>query len=176
MVATREWRHVNKDTWPAGPWINEPDKVQWTDEATGLPCLAVRHPSSGHWCGYAGVAEGHPLFNVSYSCCPKQCDADWCEHRPEALLNVHGGITFTDFCRPSEKETGVCHIPEPGQPDRVWWFGFDCAHAGDVSPAYDRGVRLYDSLYRDLQYVQDQTAELAGQLAAAAQAAGERRS
>ena len=24
----------------------------------------------------------------------------------------------------------ICHIPGPGRPKDVWWFGFDCAHSG----------------------------------------------
>ncbi len=38
-----------------------------------------------------------------------------------------------------------------------WWVGFDCAHSGDLSPAYPdvRGI------YRNLAYVQNECRELA---------------
>lgn len=157
----RTWNHIDKSTWPYGPWQQEPDKAQWSDEKSGLPCLAVRHPSSGHWCGYVGIVEGHPLFGVSYSSCPQNCEESWCDHRPDSLLGVHGGVTFSDYCQPEHKETGVCHIPDEGEPDRVFWFGFDCAHSGDLSPAYDRIER---GQYRSLEYVKGQCASLAAQL------------
>jgi hypothetical protein len=144
--------------WPSGEWDSEPDKMQWPDEATGLPCLAVRHPRSGNWCGYVGVAEGHPLFGKDYD------DAD---------LEVHGGITFAEACRPgSDESTGICHTPAPGEPDHVWWLGFDCAHAWDHSPDDVRRSAegypwnlLSDSHYRTLAYVQNECRSLAQQLA-----------
>src|SRR4051812_44340660 len=110
----REYKTVDKSTWGPGDWQDEPDKVQWQDEATGLPCLIVRGPS-GALCGYVGVAEGHPLFAKEYS---------------SADVEVHGGLTFADFCQQTTNEARhVCHVPAPGEPDHVWWFGFDCAHS-----------------------------------------------
>lgn len=44
----REYRTIDKTGWPIGQWTNEPDKVQWIDEATGLDCLIVRHRGCGH--------------------------------------------------------------------------------------------------------------------------------
>jgi len=61
-----EYRTIDKSEWGEGPWQDEPDKVQWTDAATGLPCLMVRNHHAGHWCGYAGVALSHPAYGLSY--------------------------------------------------------------------------------------------------------------
>lgn len=106
---------------PPGPWRDEPNKMQWVDSATQLPCLIVRS-GLGALCGYAGVFEGHPLFG-------KDCDD------ADADFDVHGGLTFAAKCAHGAKESeGVCHVPEPGSPDNVWWFGFDCAHLGDLCP------------------------------------------
>ena len=147
--------------WPAGPWDSEPDKMQWPDAMTGLPCLAVRNRLSGNWCGYVGVAPDHPLHGKGYSD----------EGLPD--LDVHGGLTFADACSAGENEAqGICHTPAPGEPDHVWWFGFDCAHGGDRSPlderyGLERGYPFTnsgDETYRTLNYVQQQCAELAGQL------------
>lgn len=33
--------------WGTGPWVGEPDKAQWEDETTGLPCLALRYGPRG---------------------------------------------------------------------------------------------------------------------------------
>lgn len=157
-----EWTNIDRaaQKWPSGPWDSEPDQVQWVDEETGLPCLAKRHGNSGHWCGYVGVSEGHPLFEKGYD--------------DEPGLEVHGGITFGDFCQ-GEPGHGICHLPEPGEPDRVWWLGFDCHHAWDYSPAdkareRDRPEDLWrvapDQSYKGLGYVRNQCAGLAAQLKA----------
>lgn len=147
--------------WPAGPWDGEPDKVQWPDAATGLPCLAVRHPGSGHWCGYIGVSEGHPWYYKAYD---------------DAPAEVHGGLTYANKCQPGEdKSVGICHVPAPGEPDHVWWLGFDCAHAGDRSPmdehyAQTRGYPFtasYGESYKTLAFVQRECANLAAQAKAA---------
>jgi hypothetical protein len=165
-MKTMEWRFVAKDDWGTGPWNDEPDKVQFPDEASGMPCLIRRGPS-GALCGYVGVAEGHPWFAKSYGACIRDCGQGCYEHSPEMLIDVHGGLTYSEFC--SESENGICHVPDHGEPDRVWWFGFDCAHAGDLSPSYAHLVPGFgDEKYRPLDYVRRETARLATQLAALA--------
>jgi len=109
-----EYRDViDKSDWARGPWDNEPDKIQWQDPATRLPCLIVRGPI-GALCGYVGVYEWHPLFGVGYSECPKgeACserkpdgDYQYCDHRPESALTVHGGLSFADRCHKVSPET-----------------------------------------------------------------------
>jgi len=149
-----------KATWGPGPWTDEPDKEQFTDEGTGLPCLVKRN-HFGSLCGYVGVSEGHPWFAKDYSDLP---------------ANVHGGLTFADFCQEGDEAQAICHIPGPGEPDRVWWLGFDCGHAWDVAPAMDarehgRGwepIRMPDTSYKTVGYVKAELARLAAQAAAAA--------
>lgn len=160
-----------------GPWMDEPDKAHWIDGATDLDCLAVRN-GMGAWCGYVAVTEGHPWFAVDYSQCVEGCGEEWCTHSPDAQVQVHGGLTFADFCHESEKGEGfgICHTPLPGRPDRVWWFGFDTAHAGDATP-YDHAKAAAENnaypwtvpdedVYRSLFYVQSECTDLARQLAA----------
>jgi hypothetical protein len=72
---------------------------------------------------------------------------------------------------------GICHAPDPGEPDNVWWFGFDCVHAGDHAPALEAALgRARDLIpcswnksgfeeYRDLAYVRAEVTALALQLA-----------
>jgi hypothetical protein len=165
---TNQERIIDKSQWGDGPWLTEPDRLEW--EHAGLPCLAVRGPEfSGHWCGYVAVPPGHPLHGKHYD-------------TPD--VNVHGGLTYADKC-----DGAVCHVPKPGEPDDVWWFGFDCAHGGDLSPAmharylhvgypfpsepYDhaKAVAAADwtiDVYRTLDYVQAEANRLADQLAALA--------
>lgn len=158
-------RAVDKSEWGEGPWTTEPDRAEW--EHAGLPCLAVRGPEfSGHWCGYVAVPPGHPLHGKPYSV-------------PE--VDVHGGLTYADAC-----QGHVCHVPKPGEPDDVWWFGFDCGHASDFSPSmharykemgypfasgeYDHAKALaaqdwHTEVYRTLEYVRGEVNSLAEQLA-----------
>lgn len=156
-----QWTFVDKTEWPRGEWDREPDKLQWMDEATGLPCLVHRGPS-GSLCGYVGVSEGHPAFEKEYD--SVECG----ENGPD----VHGGLTFSSFCAETvgENGRGICHLVEPGEPERVWWLGFDCAHSGDFCPEHgSRGGIFAQSAweeYRSLSYVQWQCRKLAAQLAA----------
>jgi hypothetical protein len=167
-METRRWTFVDKSTWGEGPWHEEHcDKVQWSDAGTGLPCLAVRGPM-GHWCGYVGLAPGSPFYGLAYGACalrPETCGEDFCAHAPEQLLKVHGGLTFSAACGEGGEDHGICHVPSPGEETRVWWLGFDAAHAGDYSPGSH--VALPQSpweQYRSLAYIQGQCARLAAQL------------
>lgn len=155
------YRWIDKRTWDDGPWMDEPDKVSWVDEATGLPCLAVRHPEYGQWCGYVGVRPGHPLHRVSYGEITRDID-------------VHGGLTYSAGCDHRHAMIGsVCHTPAPGERDDVWWLGFDCIHAFDLAPGMRAKLREYALPdipgffveYKTLGYVRNQTTELARQLA-----------
>lgn len=140
---------------PPGPWTDEPNRVEF--EHKGVPCLMVRQPGGWHWCGYAAVPPGHPWHGKGY---------DGVE------VDIHGGLTFADACGGL-----VCHVPKPGEPDNVWWFGFDCAHFDDLRPM-DR-VLLGDRFsfpgdpdtYRDAHYVRAQCKRLAEQILAAREVA-----
>lgn len=158
----------DKTEWGNGPWQNEPDKVSWTDEETGLPCLVVRN-HGGALCGYVGVDPNHPWHGVDYSeHIGEPCDNEWCyEHTPDGTVKVHGGLTYSAGCQHNASEdTGVCHIPQPGESDDVWWFGFDTAHDFDLCPAYKvhRDIPVRGEVYRDLPYVQSEVRRLARQL------------
>lgn len=152
------WKHdASEKEYPLdGPWADEPDKGQWVDEKTDLDCLIVRN-HMGTLCGYVGVAEGHPAFAQGYDLLPD--------------LVVHGGVTFTGLCREDAEEGhGICHIPEEGRPDKVWWVGFDCGHAWDVIPIMQKYSLTLDrdSEYRDWDYVKSECELLAQQLKAMA--------
>ena len=186
-----EYRTADKSQWFRGEWDNEPDKMQFTDEETSLPCLIVRN-DGGALCGYVGVSDGHPFFAKHYNdctlveakprgekegddileiedgkikkskwmvemnrnqlLCPKSNES-YCEHTPDSLLNVHGGITFTGFCQENAEEKGICHKPSEGEPNHIWWLGFDCSHSGDLSPAYTSFPELYRGNYKNIFYV-----------------------
>jgi len=144
---------VDRTDWDPGPWDAEEDRYQWKTRS-GLPGLIVRN-NLGNLCGYAAVAPGHAMYGKSYE-------------TPD--VDVHGGLTFGSKCHGA-----ICHIPDPGEPDDVWWFGFDCAHAGDLLPArtamakriqgYPKMRGEFDGTYRDVAYVRAQVEDLARQLA-----------
>lgn len=59
--------------------------------------------------------------------------------------------------------------------DEIWWFGFDCAHAGDLCPKIESTLKMighqqiklpddYTDKYRNLAYVEDECKLLAKQL------------
>lgn len=162
-METLEYHSMDKSDWIEGEWKHEPDKVQWQDEATGLPCLIVRN-GAGALCGYVGVAEGHPMFKKHYDAVEKP-DGEY--------IDVHGGLTFSDFCQKGGEAHSICHIPAPGEPDHVWWLGFDCAHSGDLSPGYvhrlPSRMRLERESYKNIEYVKAECAKLAAQLGEVAQ-------
>lgn len=179
-----------RSKWPHGPWTNEPDRVEWRHN--GMPCLILRNPSGGNLCGYVGVAPGHPLHGLNYSdespalaaLLEKRktepigehpgmgillaCLSGTIEARPDVVLRAHGGLTYAEGC-----SGAICHVPAEGEPDNLWWFGFDCAHAGDWTPSQamygrDRPEWFWkmssDSEYRDIAYVRAETESLADQL------------
>lgn len=189
-METKEYHDVDKSNWGPGSWQEEPDKVQWRDESTGLPCLVVRNSSGGNWCGYVGVGLNHPLYEVEYSKGSKalkqalerrkqepigenpsfavltacalggELDPD-----PETVFQVHGGITYSDHC-----QGRICHEVEAGEEDLVWWFGFDCGHWNDYAPGTDAFLKsqglggLTHGTYRTLEYAKSQCQKLAEQL------------
>jgi hypothetical protein len=97
-----------------------------------------------HNCGYCGVPPGHPLHGGKGD-----------------ELEVHGGITYSAPC---QVDGPICHVPLPGEPDDVFWLGYDCGHAFDIQPGLDArmhamyegnpeaqaGRRELDRLHEDL--------------------------
>lgn len=141
---------------PKGEWNKEPARLNWN--SNGFDCLMVRHPSSGHWCGYVGVKPRHPLFGKSYDEAHQAMD-----------ISVHGGLTYANSC-----SGNVCHIADDPE-DNTWWFGFDCHHGGDLSPGSLRAEEKYGlapmsgwdgkpAKYRNVKFVQQEVESLASQL------------
>jgi hypothetical protein len=160
MSETIETPVIDKSTWGPGAWQDEPDRVDFVH--AGFACMALRRDTMGNWCGYVGVPREHPAYGKDYN------DVD---------VEVHGGLTYANHC-----QAPICHVPEPGMPDDVFWLGFDCAHAGDLSPAMEARMRAYNiptlqgrefgafrEVYRDLPYVRAEIESLAEQLRAIAE-------
>jgi len=154
-MESKSWTWVGKSQWPRGEWDDEPDKMQWLDKDSGLPCLILRGPS-GALCGYVGVAPGHHNYEVEHDNAKDMDGGD---------LDAHGGLTFSRMCPPKD-EVHVHDICHEADDDDRWWLGFDCAHLGDYSPKMDERYRVNDrdESYRNVKYVKEECRRLAAQL------------
>lgn len=144
-----EYKTVDKSEWTCGPWTDEPDKIQFQDEQTGLPCLIVRN-QMGALCGYVGINKNHPHFKKEFT------------HEDFSDIMVHGGLTFSDTCQEGDECHSICHKVEKGEDDHIWWLGFDCNHSEDLSPRFP--VNFCRETYKDIEYVKRQCKLLAKQL------------
>jgi hypothetical protein len=141
MTEETKEHKVEREGWGEGPWSNEPDKGLW--EHAGFDCMIVRN-RLGALCGYVGVHKGHPWFGAVYD---------------DVEADVHGGLTYSDYCAGP-----ICHP----KPEKTYWLGFDCAHAGDFAPMMARhAVPFADEVYRDWAYVKREVERLAEQAKAA---------
>ena len=135
---------VDRSKWPEGPWdLEKEDKINWIDSETSLDCMLVRN-HAGAWCGYVGLPPQHPHHGMNYNVIP------WDDY------DVHGGLTFTSSC-----SGHICHVPEDGRPDNVWWLGFDTNHSGDKAPGMPSFGR--HEVYRTKEYVVNEVTNLAKQ-------------
>lgn len=152
----------------SGPWCEEPDVVffSYKDVDCKVIRTIVRELSSdwfgGHLCGYVKIPTGHKFIGHDF-------------FEDDFNLDVHGGITFNAFDGPD------------------YWIGFDCGHSGDVIPSMQNihkecsedentnpkkwlkelndemknllpYLSLFNPIYRDMNYVMDQTMGLAKQV------------
>ena len=183
MSKNAETVFVDRSGWGRGPWDDEPmDKTNWIDPATDMDCMTVRN-SGGAWCGYVGIPNDHPLYGASYNnkviiegdaaelsvsdkgiipafIAAMEYDKDNPDRTNlDAVIACHGGLNYADKCGGH-----ICHVPEEGRPDDVWWFGFDCSHAGDFSPDHVKYKGYANGTYKTLDYVKRQCTALAAQL------------
>ena len=167
-MKTIAYESMDKRRWGEGPWQKEPDKIQFVDGKTNLPCLVVRGSFHGALCGYVGVSKAHPAFEVDY-------------HELSDRLSVHtGSINFSGKCMEQSpammmrgydvEKQGICHTVEDDEDDDVWWLGFSTDRWGDLSPAENDMARARylfreeGEVYRDLEYVTKEIESLALQL------------
>lgn len=172
MLPYHMLKSVDRSSWGDGPWNNEPDELEWTDEITGLSCAIIRMPWNGALNGYVAVPPGHLLHGKSYSDRVKVPEGamsrsinvaqdigyirlftasisvaeDMQKAELDLVLLCHGGLTYAKAAS-----------------DGAWWFGFDSQHCDDASPKDDRPWAS-DAVYRDLPYMKKQCERLAWQI------------
>jgi uncharacterized protein (TIGR02996 family) len=209
-MAVREGRRpavIDKSQWGPGEWQDEPDRKAWVH--LGFPCVVARGPSHGALCGYVGVLPGHPWHGRGYHdidtadvhggltwasesdevryFLPEPRHPDEAGFRAALLADPNdetAALVYADWLREHDREEEEVLLRRRGE---LHWFGFDCAHAFDVSPAYDFRSRLfreiadvprpaaldqYRDVYRNMAYAAAECESLAGQAAKAAVDAG----
>jgi hypothetical protein len=156
----------------------------------GYKCVVIL-ADMGHRCGYVGVGPANPLYNIDLSKDIKSPELlqeiksskigkrgiidvfcwDGEKTRLSLLFDVHGGLTYS----------GSSNRYPTNQIDPLWWFGFDCAHAGDAKDwdalhrfipkeKYQATKEVYDmfprssDMARSTNYVIDECKSLAEQI------------
>ena len=107
----------------------EGDFFEWTYTAKNgleVDCF-IRRNNSLAFCGYVVITSDNKLFGLDYDSIYSKVN-----------ISVHGGLTYSD------------------ENDGKWIIGFDCAHAGDLCPAFS-----YDGIYRTKEFVISECESLA---------------
>jgi hypothetical protein len=108
----------------------EGDFFEWTYTAKNgleVDCF-IRRNNSLAFCGYVVITSDNKLFGLDYD-----------NIYSKVNISVHGGLTYSD------------------KGDGGWVIGFDCAHAGDLCPAFP----YYDGVYRTKEFVISECESLA---------------
>lgn len=144
-VVSKQWR---EDNWGQGPWMDEPDEVYF--ESHNLPCCLLRNRRTGTWCGYVGVTHDHWAAVEDFNALTRYLD----ETAEGRRMYPHGGITYSS---PLLLNASVLVDP------KMWWLGFDAAHAGDLIPMHVRcgTFGTPPDIYRDATYMKAECARLA---------------
>jgi hypothetical protein len=149
----------------------------WTTQA-GLRAVVIM-VDMGHRCGYVGITKEHPLHGVSYNertpvLQPLSGETEIGKrgvmtafiaagrglentNSPEMVFDVHGSLTFSG--------TGKGEYPVKSD---LWWFGYDCGHAGDAPAPGSRMAEYrsgWNEVHRTLEYCISECESLAKQLA-----------
>lgn len=135
---------------------------------------------NGYRCGYVGIPKTNKLYGVDYnnkvdslnfkdisseSIGKRSLIAVFCHDgsdkiSPFLYFNVHGGITYSG---------GDGY---PVESENLWWFGYDCGHAGDGKDLSVMDGRLKEielmypmnGIVRSLEYCIEECKQLAEQL------------
>ena len=122
------------------PWENEPNRVSWTDDKTGLRCTVFRNQTWGYLCGCVDLEIGHPLYGI------RSADIN------EGALSFERRLT----CYAYTKRIKI-------KPENCWRIMFDCFGNGDLAP-WTNTRSFRPLVYRNMDYAKEKTAELASKV------------
>ena len=139
----------------------EPDLKMWIDREFGIPCLLLRNPDTGNWCGYVKMPLNSTyIYNESI----KSWDSieSW-DLIQSWGLEVHGEVTYVG----SINTDVLPKVRPPEFSEGGLWVGFDCAHWKDLIPSkIILGDRVWDEdVYRTIEYAFNECTNLARQVA-----------
>lgn len=142
----------NKQGFPPGKWLKEPDLCSWDHK---LPCLAIRDMGMGVWRGFVGIDGYHPFYGKSVEDLLKIPEA------MEIFFSVYGGLS------------GAGKLPAKYKSftNNFWWLGIETCHGGDLMPLIklelppqNMDKMLSGQTYKDLQFIRKETNKLADML------------
>lgn len=145
---------------------------------SGLFCSVSRMSHNGCLNGYAAVPEGHLLYGKDYSDEVKVPDVEAVKFngnyigllcvdgdkakenilRLDMAIEVHYGLTYAN--------SKLWNI-EDDLLGKLWWFGFDTNHSGDLNPYQSEIERKYShsgNTYKDFNFVIEHVKRMAEQL------------
>lgn len=91
-----DWEALPRAEWGEGPWLTEPDLIEWRAEGCRYPMIIWRG-GMGQLCGYVGVPPEHPFYRRTAG---------------------FPGVSYAGPCDEFRAPTG--------EPPTCWWFGFSC--------------------------------------------------
>jgi hypothetical protein len=156
-------------------WLDEPDEKDW--EYKGFKC-ALRRNHCGSWCGYVGISKEHPLYGLGYDDVSDVLVAmlEAMKNKPvpkepsfSLLISILGGEIHPTPANVIQVHGGITYAGDGkdlfNNPD-IWFFGFDCSHAGDYAPNMPvLSAIVSGNIYRDIDYATAEAEKMADQLA-----------
>ena len=181
--ALKEVIYASKDTkdkMGLGVWLYEEDFIQFhynhsrvdtyfeanspivVVPGSSFLCMAQRGPLQ-NWNGYVGVGQDSALFGLSYGELGERFGWD---------IPAHGGLTIANTILPFKRNEKRPHEQlryvhnQKGWARKKWFFGFDCAHSGDLIPNKEmqRFTSLMSGEYRDQKFIIERIKALAAHL------------
>lgn len=139
----------NKQNFPPGKWISEPDLCFWENQ---LPCLAIRDMGMGIWKGFVAVDKSHPLYGKSVEDMLTQ------SVMRDIFIAVYGGLSGAGRLPIKYKEFAK----------DSWWIGIETSHGGDLMPLLNldnsdpnMAKLISTQTYKDLHFIRKETNKLA---------------
>lgn len=136
----------NKQNFPPGKWLSEPDLCFWENE---LPCLAIRDMSMGIWKGFVAINEKHPFHGKPVEELLKTPEG------MDIFMAVHGGLSGAGRLPPKFKEHAK----------NFWWLGIETSQGGDLMPLIkldaDMAKMTSHQTYKDFRFIRREVNKLA---------------
>jgi hypothetical protein len=136
----------NKQNFPPGKWLSEPDLCYWENL---MPCLAIRDMGMGVWKGFVAINEKHSFYGKPVEELMKTSEG------MEIFTSVHGGLSGAGRLPVKFKEYAK----------NYWWLGIETTQGGDLMPLIklegDMAKMTSNQTYKDLRFIRREINKLA---------------